>query len=364
MGVPTGTPRGVMLSNQTVMVGLGATGRAIASSLLQRADVEIVGAMDLDPGVVGQDLGVLLGGAANGVVIVSDPADLPAADLAIVATISDLHRVADVLLPLLERSYNVLSICEELAHPWQSHPDLARRLDDTAKAHGVTVLGSGANPGILMDTLPLLLTALTQRVVSVRIRRRTNMSRYSAILSKFGLGLTTEEFEKARSRGEVVGHYGFVQAIGALAAGLGWDLDSVDVGEVEPAVVTTSPRVGDHLRIEPGQISAVTHAARGVLKGEAVIDLEITFGFFEPADEVAAGDDYRIVGEEQVIDLRSSVGFDSFLSTIAAAVNSAAAVVEAPPGLLSMGDLPARAIAAKGERRAARAPLGTTTPQN
>ena len=352
------------MTHRTVVVGLGATGRAIASSLLRRTDVEIVGAADRDPSVAGQDLGVLLGGVANGVVVVSDPAELPAADLAIVATVSDLDRAADVLLPLLECSYNVLSICEELAYPWRSHPDLARRLDDTAKAHGVTVLGSGANPGILMDTLPLLLTALTQRVESVRIRRRTNMSRYGAILSKFGLGLTTREFATARSRGEVVGHHGFEQAVGALAAGLGWDLDSVDVGEVEPAVVTTSPRVGDHMRIEPGRIAAVTHAARGVLKGDVVIDLEITFGFFEPADEVVAGDDYRIVGEEQVVDLRSSVGFDSFLSTIAAAVNASTAVVEARPGLLSMGDLPARSVAAKGERRAGRAALGATTSQD
>ncbi len=345
-------------------MGLGATGRAVASSLLQRADVEIVGAVDQDARVAGEDLGVLLGGVANGVVIVSDPAALPVADLAVVATVSDLHRVADTLLPLLERSYNVLSICEELAYPWQSHPDLARRLDDTAKTHGVTVLGSGANPGILMDTLPLLLTALTQRVESVRIRRRTNMSRYGAILSKFGLGLTMREFETARSRGEVIGHHGFEQAIGALAAGLGWHLDSVAVGQVEPAVVTTSPRVGDHMRIGPGQIAAVTHAAWGVLKGEVVIDLKITFGFFEPTDAVAAGDDYRIVGEEQVVDLRSSVGFDSFLSTIAAAVNASTAVVEARPGLLSMGDLPASSVAAKGERRADRASLGVTTSQD
>ncbi|WP_242535571.1 dihydrodipicolinate reductase [Streptomyces albidoflavus] len=352
------------MSVQAVIVGLGATGRAIAASLLRRADVEIVGAADQDPGVVGQDLGVLLAGAANGVVVVSDPADLPAADLAVVATVSDLHKVAEVVLPLLERSYNVLSICEELAYPWQSHPDLARRLDDTAKAHGVTVLGGGANPGFLMDTLPLLLSALTQRVESVRIRRRTNMSRYGALLSKFGLGLTMREFATARSRGEVVGHHGFEQSIGALAAGLGWDLDSVEVGKVEPAVVATSPRAGDHLTVEPGQLAAVSHAARGVLKDEVVIDLEITFGFFDPADEVAAGDDYRIVGEEQVVDLRSSVGFDSFLSTIAAAVNAATTVVEARPGLLSMGDLPARSLASMGERRAARAPLGTTASRD
>lgn len=336
---------------QIVVVGLGATGRAIASSLMRRADVEVVGATDRDPRVVGQDLGVLVGGAATGVRVVSDPVDLPAADLAIVATISDLDQVADTLVPLLERSYNVLSICEELAYPWRSHPEVARRLDATAKAHDVTVLGSGANPGVLMDTLPLLLTSLTQRVESVRIRRRTNMSHYGAILRKFGLGLTPDEFATAQSRGEVVGHYGFGQAIEALATGLGWELDSVEVGRVVPALVASSPRDGDNLRIEPGQVAAVSHAARGVLAGEVRVDLEITFGFFDPSDGISAGDDFEIVGEEQVIELRSSLGFDSFLSTVAAAVNTAAAVVAAEPGLLSMGDLAARGLAAKGERR-------------
>lgn len=338
---------------QAVVVGLGATGRAIATSLLQRSDVDVVGAADQNPSIVGQDLGVVLGGAPIGALVAASAEELPAADLAIVATISDLDKVAGTLIPLLERSYNVLSICEELAYPWQSHPEVARALDETAKAHGVTVLGSGANPGVLMDTLPLLLTSLTQKAQSVRIRRRTNMSRYGAILSKFGLGLTPTEFDAARDRGDVIGHYGFEQAIGAVAAGLGWTLDAVEVGQVAPAIVASSTRVGDHVRIEPGQISAVTHAARGLINGEAVIDLEITFGFFDPADGIAAGDDYEIVGEEQTVELRSSVGFDSFLSTIAAAVNSAAAVVEAAPGLLSMGELPARSLAAKGTRRGA-----------
>jgi 4-hydroxy-tetrahydrodipicolinate reductase len=123
------------------------------------------------------------------------------------------------------------------------------------------------------------------------------------------------------------------------------------VEEVIPAIIASSPRLGDSLCIERGQIAAVSHAARGLLAGQVLVDLEITFGFFDPNDGIAAGDDFEIVGEEQVIELRSSLGFDSFLSTIAAAVNAAAAVVAAEPGLLSMGDLPARGLAAKGESR-------------
>lgn len=332
------------------MVGLGVTGRAMAQSLLQRTEVEIVGAADRNSAVVGTDLGTLVGGAATGVTIVDDPAGLPPADLAIVATTSDLNNVADTVMPLLERSYNVMSICEELAYSWSSHPEISRRLDDTAKAHGVTVLGTGANPGVLMDTLPLLLTALTQRVDRVIIRRRTNMSRYGAILTKFGLGLTPEQFSAAQESGDVVGHYGFEQSISALASGLGWTLDAIEVSRVAPAVVSETTRIGEHITVERGQIAAVTHAARGLCGGRAVIDLEIMFGFFDPSDSLTAGDDYRIEGADQVIELTSLTGFESFVSTIAAAVNAATAVIDAPSGFLSMGELPVRALVSKGAR--------------
>ncbi|OBC12635.1 dihydrodipicolinate reductase [Mycobacterium sp. 852013-50091_SCH5140682] len=308
------------MAQRIVMVGLGATGVAMAQSLLQRADVEIVGAADRNPAVIGTDLGALAGSAANGVTVVDDPAGLPPAELAIVATTSDLNHVADTIVSLLERSYNVMSICEELAYPWSSHPEIARRLDDTAKAHDVTVLGTGANPGVLMDTLPLLLTTLSQRVDRVIIRRRTNMSRYGAILSKFGMGLTPEQFSAAQASGAVVGHYGFEQSISALASGLGWTLDTIEVAQVRPAMVSEIRRVGRHITIEPGQIAAVTHAARGLCGGRAVIDLT------------------------------SPTGFESFVSTIAAAVNVATAVIGAPSGLLSMGDLPVRALASKTVR--------------
>lgn len=336
------------MSRSVVCVGLGATGVAMARSLVRRGDLNVIGAADTNPAMVGSDLGELLGIEHLGMSVVDDPAKLPAADLAIVATTSDLHQIAETLLPLVEAGCNVLSICEELSYPWSSHPDVARRLHDAAVARGVTVVGSGANPGVLMDTLPLLLTVLTQKVEHVTIRRRTDMSRYGAILKKFGLGLTPNEFQGARASGEVVGHYGFEQAIGALASGLGWRLDAIEVGEVTPALVSETSRSGEHVTIEPGQIAAVTHAAYGVLDGRTVIDLEIVFGFFAEHDAAQAGDDYTIKGVEQDLQLSSSIGFESFLSTIAAAVNTAEAVVRAEPGLLSMGDLSARDLASKG----------------
>jgi len=294
------------------------------------------------------DLGEALGIGAFGAPAVAAIADLPEADLAIVATSSDLKEVAETLVPLLERGFNVLSICEELAYPWRSHPQVSARLDEVAHDNGVTVLGTGANPGVLMDTLPLLLSVLTQRVERVMIHRRTNMSRYGAILSKFGLGLTSEQFDGAQQAGQVIGHVGFEQAISALAGGLGWDLDAIEVDDVRPSVTSDRRRVGEHLTVEPGTISAVSHTARGITAGRVVIDLEIMFGFFDSLDELRPGDDYRIEGLDQSLELSVGTGFESFLSTVAATVNVATAVVQAPPGLLTMGDLTVRAIASKG----------------
>jgi hypothetical protein len=333
---------------RVVLVGLGATGMALGRALLRRVDCEIVGAADTNPIAIGTDLGELLEFGSLGVAVVEDIGQLPEADLAIVATTSDLDQVAETLVPLLERSVNVLSICEELAYPWSTHPHVAERLDELARTHGVTVLGSGANPGIIMDTLPLLLSALTQQVESVKIRRRTNMSRYGAILHKFGLGLSPDEFSDAQAAGHVIGHVGFEQAVGALASGLGWSLDAIEVDKVVPSVVSDTTRVGEYVTIGPRTISAVTHAARGLIAGSSVIDVEIVFGFFDQTDSVGPGDHYRIEGVDQVLDLASESGFESFLSTVAVAANSAMAVVEAPPGLLSMGDLSARMVASKG----------------
>ncbi len=121
---------------RVVIVGLGATDRAIAHSLLRRCDVQVVGASDKDPRHIGQDLGSLLGNATANVTVVEHHESLPPADLAVVATTSDLNQVAQILVPLLERSYNVLSICEELAYPWKSHPELAGRLDRVAPCAG------------------------------------------------------------------------------------------------------------------------------------------------------------------------------------------------------------------------------------
>jgi hypothetical protein len=53
----------------------------------------------------------------------------------------------------------MLTTCEELTHPWRTDGPLAARNDEAARREGVCVLTTGADPGFMMDTLPLTLTA-------------------------------------------------------------------------------------------------------------------------------------------------------------------------------------------------------------
>lgn len=336
-----------------MLVGLGAVGLSAGRSLRKRSDCELVCAVERDPALVGRDLGEVLGGAASDVIVENGVAEIEAgsADVAVVATTSWLDELEPIVTALVSRGINVVSICEELAYPWMTHRAIAERIDRLARVEDVSVLGTGANPGFLLDTLPLALSSMSQRISHVDIRRTAEMSGYAAILEKFGLGLTIAAFDAAQTSGLVVGHIGFEEAIAALCGGLGWNADEVAVDPVRPAFLAPRERKGAHFTVPAGTVTAVTHAARAKAGGETVIDLSITFGIFERGDPVEQGDRLVLRGEEQTIAVTASEGFDSFLSTVAVVTNVAADLVKAPSGLLTMADLPIRSLGSKGARR-------------
>ena len=153
---------------RVVQYGVGPIGASIVRLMRQKASLEIVGAIDRDPGKVGRDLGEVVG-AADGrwnVAIAADAAGLLAkpVDVVIHSTSSYLPSVMDQLLEILGAGCCVVSTCEELAYPYRKHPDLAAQLDAAAKEEGVAIVGTGVNPGFVMDKLVLTLSAVSQRV--------------------------------------------------------------------------------------------------------------------------------------------------------------------------------------------------------
>ena len=162
---------------RTVLFGLGAIGVGIGRLAAQRRDLQIVAAIDSAPDKAGRPLSDILGPSPNGrsePIIVAD-AELALAEtrpqVVLHATGSYLPDVLPQLIACCRAGVNVVSTCEELSYPWKRHPELAKQIDAEAKAGGATVLGTGVNPGFVMDTLAVVLSGVCQRVERVRLAR-------------------------------------------------------------------------------------------------------------------------------------------------------------------------------------------------
>jgi len=307
---------------RVVQYGLGAIGLGIARILLERPEVELVGAVDVAPEKVGRDLGELLGTGEVGVRVSADGALAEQADVVLHATQSHLAQVAPQILELVQAGANVISTCEELAYPWFHHAREAERLDEAARARGVTVTGVGVNPGFVMDLLPVVLTAACAKVGSILVERRVDVSRRrEALRRKAGVGLSEEEFWSGIAEGKV-GHVGLPESVALIGAALGWPLEII-ADHVEPVC---SPGL-------PG-VAGVHQVARGLVDGEERIRLELTLAMgLTPVDRI------RIQGDPP-IELEIPGGLHGDVATCALAVNTIPIVVQAPPGLRTVLDLP------------------------
>ncbi|MFE4078699.1 hypothetical protein [Paenarthrobacter sp. YIM B13468] len=331
-----------------LLVGLGAVGRAVGARLVATSQCEVVGAVDPAAGLADAELASVVPGVNATARITPDLAGAPDADVAFVATTSFVAEVEPIINELLDRGMNVVTICEQLGFGFYDHDPIASRLDARARTAGRTVLGTGCNPGILLDRLPLLLSSLTTNVNRVTIRRTAEMSGYGGILSKFGFGLTAAQFAAQRHAGGVIGHVGFRESVAALGDGLGWNLDGIVVDEPEPILFTGHPRHTLHLTLKTGTIAVLRHSARGLVDGRVVIDAAIDFGIFETADGFPEGDSWRIESDFQSLHF-SSGRIDSYASTVAVAANVIPLLSGAAPGLLTMADLPPKRFSAKGD---------------
>src|SRR2546426_4064788 len=117
-------------------MGLGAIGRGIARCALQKRDLEIGAASDLDPQGVGKKLSDVVDAPSPEVIIGSDAAaEMKKAQGGVLlhATGSRLDRVEGELAQALTAGLCVVSTCEELSYPWLRHPEIAQRLDPLAQ---------------------------------------------------------------------------------------------------------------------------------------------------------------------------------------------------------------------------------------
>ena len=317
--------------------GVGVIGGAAAKFILEeKQQMELVGAFDIDQGKVGKDVGEVIGlGRPAGVRITNDlGVALRDADIAIHTTSSYLRTAYPQLESILSHGVDVVSSCEELSYPYVVDNGLSDALDSKAKKNGATVLGTGINPGFLMDALPIVLTAPCKSVRRIAVTRRMNAaSRRVPFQKKVGAGLSVAEFEGAIKDGRISGHVGLEQSVSMLAGALGWKLDSVDIGVVEPVIAEFGTDAG-YVSIRPGSVAGVKQAARGLVGGAPRI--ELNFSAYVGSDEEY--DQVEIDGVPPV-NCRISPCVHGDHGTVAMLINMVPKVVAFKPGLYTMKDM-------------------------
>ena len=324
---------------KAISYGVGVVGGYIAKFLLEKEGINIVGAIDVAKDKVGKDLGEVLGLERNIGVKISDDLDSAlsksTADIAIHATSSFLKDTYPQIASILEHGVNVVSTCEELSYPYVSEPKLAEKLDAIAKKHQVTVLGTGINPGFLMDTLVITLTAPCERIDKIEVIRIMNAAtRRLPFQKKIGAGLTAEEFQQKIQKKQITGHVGLEQSIAMIAGALAWKLDDIIIESVEP-VITKRLVESKDIRVDAGKVAGLRQKAKGIMRNREtiVLDFQAYIGAEEEYDAI------RIKGVPN-IEQKIHPCVHGDIGTVAMIVNAIPKVINAPPGLLTMKDLP------------------------
>jgi hypothetical protein len=319
-----------------IQYGLGPIGSAVARHVVERPGLELVGCVDINPAMHGRDAGEVIGldralgfGVGKSLAQVLERTQ---ADVAIHTTSSYFDLFKDQIVEILEAGLDIVSTAEELSFPWPANAQQAAEIDTVAKRAGKTVLGTGVNPGFLMDALPLFLTSISQQVEKIEVTRIINAStRRGPFQAKIGSGMTVEAFNEKMAAGRM-GHVGLPESVNMVFDTLGKTLARYE-STVEP-VIADRLTTTEHFQVQPGQVRGLKQVARAYTEeGEFM-----TLTFIAALDAGEDGDTIKITGRP---DLEVKLqGTNGDLATVAIAVNAVRRVKEAAPGLVTMRDLP------------------------
>ncbi len=323
--------------------GLGPIGLESLRFAAEQPWIEIVGAVDNDPRKYGRSLVELTG--------------LPLLDgLSLCPTLEELFRETqpDVILHTasssaaatmqqvrlaLEMGLAVASTCEELIYPALKSPALAQELNVLCLHTKARIVGTGVNPGFVMDLLPICLTGVCRSVESIRVERVVDAStRRQSLQAKIGSGQDPDEFRLKLATGQA-GHAGLQESAALVAHAMGWKFD--EITERGEPIVATKDITTEFFRVAAGQACGIHQRVEGSEGGRErlALDLKMYLGAPKPRDAIVirGRPDLNVVVEGGV------AGDDA---TIAALVNVVPRLMAAPPGLRLLTELALPASAA------------------
>jgi len=312
--------------------GLGEIGRLLGKVGVMRGH-EIVGAVDIDPKLIGEDIGELIGVGRLGVKVTSDVEEaIRESDVVLHATTSYLPKVFPQLEKAVRLGKSIVSTCETLSYPFYRYPILARRLDELAKSHGSTIIGTGINPGFLLDTLAIVLASSIPVVKAIKAKRVLNAAkRRQAFRKKIGVGMNPEDYEKGLRSGEYTGHVGYAESVCLIAEAAGLNLTRI--AEDQKPIVAEESIEDSGVTVEKGRVKGIKGYGIGYVNDQEKIRIE-----FEATVNAEEFEEIILEGEEYTVTWRSS-GTPGDLGTAAVIVSVAEKLEAMPYGLVTMADL-------------------------
>lgn len=324
--------------------GFGAMGSGIGEALLRKKGVDIVGVCDLHPDRVGKNIYDLLGVDAAGrpaVVIQDDIKKVVtkgSCDVCILATDSYVKTAFDKILYVVEQGINVISTAEEMAYPKAQSPELAAKIDAAAKANNVSVLGTGINPGLVMDLLAICLSGAMTDVESVMCKRVNSLSPFGeAVMEEQGVGITKEAFDKGVAEGTLAGHVGFAESISMISDALGLGVNKIETQM--SAIVTTVDRKSPYGFAAAGNVAGVDMRGQGTKDGALLVDMQHPQQIEPELENVFTGD-YIVLEGSPRVDMQIKPEISGGVGTIAMCINCIPQTINAKAGLITMVDIP------------------------
>ncbi|MBC9796156.1 NAD(P)H-dependent amine dehydrogenase family protein [Sinomicrobium weinanense] len=318
-----------------VQIGMGPLGLKIAEFIAQRPGLKTVAAVDTGPEIIGKSLRSFSSSLNADIIITGDldKALETRPDVAVLATVSDIKRITGQIKSIVREGIPVVSTCEELSFPFDTAPGLAAEIDAAARENGVAVVGTGVNPGFLMDALPAFMTSVCQHVERIKVKRYQDASsRRIPFQDKIGAGLSPEGFEAARKKG-TLRHVGLTESVHFIAGRLGWKLERTE--DIISPVFATADISLPSRTIKKGDAAGVRQVGRGFMNGQARVELVFQAAVGEPESY----DEIEVIGTPGFVS-RIGGGVNGDTATCAITVNAINSVIHALPGLRTMADIP------------------------
>jgi len=320
--------------------GTGMMGQGLLGYILDRPkDIGLVGVIDRHPEKHGRTVGETIGCDCD-IPVTADFASVLAKkpDVVCILTASNLHEIADQVTAAVEAGANVIGIAETLANPIVSDPEWTARFDALAKQHGVSILGTGINPGFVLDALPIAMSSICLKIDKIEATRVNDLAPFGpTVMESQGVGTTVEQFEAGVADGSIVGHIGFHESIGLIASALGWEID--EIVETRAPIVTTVERQTASAHVMPGDVCGCRHTANGYSKGELKIELIHPQQIRPELEGVETGDYINIIGDPNV-SLANKPEIPGGKGTYASVGNYIPLIGAAKPGIVTVADLP------------------------